>query len=167
MRPAAIILAAGLGTRMRSAQPKVLHPLAGRPMIQHLISACEQVFGRIVVVVGPDMPALEDAVAPREVVVQRERLGTGHAALQAAPLLGGHQGDVAVLYGDNPLISEATLQRWWQRVSQQGLCCSPCDLLIPRVMAAWCWMRNAKLRALWNGRMQQQKNARSGFAMPA
>ena len=110
MRPAAIILAAGLGTRMRSAQPKVLHPLAGRPMIQHLISACEQVFGRIVVVVGPDMPALEDAVAPREVVVQRERLGTGHAALQAAPLLGGHQGDVAVLYGDNPLISEATLQ---------------------------------------------------------
>jgi bifunctional UDP-N-acetylglucosamine pyrophosphorylase/glucosamine-1-phosphate N-acetyltransferase len=56
------------------------------------------------------MPALEDTVAPREVVVQRERLGTGHAALQAAPLLGGHQGDVAVLYGDNPLISAATLQ---------------------------------------------------------
>jgi len=79
-------------------------------MIQHLIGACENVFGRIVVVVGPEMPTLEDAVAPREVVVQRERLGTGHAALQAAPLLGGHQGDVAVLYGDNPLISAATLQ---------------------------------------------------------
>ncbi|MFM7611360.1 MAG: NTP transferase domain-containing protein, partial [Alphaproteobacteria bacterium] len=81
MSPAAIILAAGFGTRMRSNLPKVLHPLAGRPMIQHLIGACEAVFGRIVVVVGPDMPALEDAVAPREVVVQRERLGTGHAAL--------------------------------------------------------------------------------------
>jgi len=110
MKPAAIILAAGLGTRMRSTQPKVVHPLAGRPMIQHLLSACEAVFGRIVVVVGPDMPTLEDAVAPREVVVQRERRGTGHAALQAGPLLGGHQGDVAVLYGDNPLISAATLQ---------------------------------------------------------
>jgi bifunctional UDP-N-acetylglucosamine pyrophosphorylase/glucosamine-1-phosphate N-acetyltransferase len=95
---------------MRSALPKVLLPLAVLPMIQHLIGACADVFGRLVVVVGPDMPALEDAVAPREVVVQRERLGTGHAALQAAPLLGGHQGDVAVLYGDNPLISAATLQ---------------------------------------------------------
>lgn len=111
MSPAAIILAAGLGTRMRSALPKVLHPLGGRPMIQHLLSACAPVFGRVVVVVGPDMPALEAAVAPHDVVVQRERLGTGHAALQAAPLLGGHQGDVAVLYGDNPLISTATLEK--------------------------------------------------------
>ena len=111
MKPAAIILAAGLGTRMRSSLPKVLHPLGGRPMIQHLLGACAPVLGRVVVVVGPDMPALEAAVAPHDVAVQRERLGTGHAALQAAPLLGGHQGDVAVLYGDNPLISTATLQK--------------------------------------------------------
>ncbi|NBS44246.1 MAG: bifunctional UDP-N-acetylglucosamine diphosphorylase/glucosamine-1-phosphate N-acetyltransferase GlmU [Acetobacteraceae bacterium] len=109
MKPAAIILAAGLGTRMRSALPKVLHPLGGRPMIQHLLAACAPVFGRIVVVVGPDMPALESAVAPHGVVVQRERLGTGHAALQAASFLGGYQGDVAVLYGDNPLISTQTI----------------------------------------------------------
>ena len=109
MKPAAIILAAGLGTRMRSSLPKVLHPLGGRPMIQHLLAACAPVFGRIVVVVGPDMPELESAVAPHDVVVQRERLGTGHAALQAAPLLGGYQGDVAVLYGDNPLISTETI----------------------------------------------------------
>ena len=94
MKPAAIILAAGLGTRMRSALPKVLHPLGGRPMVQHLLAACAPVFGRIVVVVGPDMPALESAVAPHGVVVQRERLGTGHAALQAASFLGGYQGDV-------------------------------------------------------------------------
>jgi bifunctional UDP-N-acetylglucosamine pyrophosphorylase/glucosamine-1-phosphate N-acetyltransferase len=64
MKPAAIVLAAGLGTRMRSALPKVLHPLGGRPMIQHLLAACAPVFGRVVVVVGPDMPALEDTVAP-------------------------------------------------------------------------------------------------------
>ena len=95
---------------MRSSLPKVLHPLGGRPMIQHLLAACAPVFGRIVVVVGPDMPELESAVAPHDVVVQRERLGTGHAALQAAPLLGGYQGDVAVLYGDNPLISTPTIK---------------------------------------------------------
>ncbi|MBR0680264.1 bifunctional UDP-N-acetylglucosamine diphosphorylase/glucosamine-1-phosphate N-acetyltransferase GlmU [Roseomonas eburnea] len=111
MTPAAIILAAGLGTRMRSTRPKVMHPLAGRPMIRHLLAAAEARFGRIVVVVGPDMPELEAAAAPHDVAVQRERLGTGHAALQASSLLGGHPGDVAVLYGDNPLITEATIGR--------------------------------------------------------
>ena len=89
MSTAAIILAAGLGTRMRSALPKALHPIAGRPMLQppagRLRSA---VFDRIVVVVGPGMPALERAAAPHATVVQAERLGTGHAALQAAPRAG-------------------------------------------------------------------------------
>jgi bifunctional UDP-N-acetylglucosamine pyrophosphorylase/glucosamine-1-phosphate N-acetyltransferase len=108
---AAVILAAGLGTRMRSGRPKVMHPLAGRPMIRHLLAACEPRFARIVAVVGPDMPELEAAVAPHGVAVQRERLGTAHAALQAMPLLGGHPGDVAVLYGDNPLITGETLGR--------------------------------------------------------
>ncbi len=121
MKAAAIILAAGLGTRMRSALPKVLHPLGGRPMINHLLASCAQAFGRLVVVVGPDMPALEAAVAPHDVVVQRERLGTGHAALQASPLLGGHAGDVAVLYGDNPLISPATLQALLAARREAGL----------------------------------------------
>ncbi len=111
MTHAAVILAAGLGTRMRSPRPKVMHPIAGRPMIRHLLQAVEARFGRIVVVVGPDMPELEAAVAPHEVAVQRERLGTAHAALQAGSILGGHAGDAAVLYGDNPLITEATLAR--------------------------------------------------------
>jgi bifunctional UDP-N-acetylglucosamine pyrophosphorylase/glucosamine-1-phosphate N-acetyltransferase len=111
MTAAAIILAAGHGTRMRSSRPKVLHPIAGRPMIRHLLATVEACFARTVVVVGPDMPELEAAVAPHEVVVQRERLGTGHAALQAAPLLGGHAGDVAVLYGDTPLLTGKTLAR--------------------------------------------------------
>ena len=111
MSAAAILLAAGLGTRMKSRLPKALHPLAGRPMLNHLIAACEGVFDRIVVVVGPGMPALEHAAAPHATVVQTERLGTGHAALQAAPLLADFPGDVAVLYADNPLISTATLRR--------------------------------------------------------
>ncbi|WPB84841.1 bifunctional UDP-N-acetylglucosamine diphosphorylase/glucosamine-1-phosphate N-acetyltransferase GlmU [Sediminicoccus rosea] len=108
---AAIILAAGQGTRMKSAMPKVMHRIAGRPMINHLIAACETVFERIIVVAGPGMPELQKAVAPHASVVQAERLGTGHAARMAAPLLEGFTGDVAVLYGDNPLVSPATLER--------------------------------------------------------
>ena len=105
----AILLAAGLGTRMKSALPKALHPLAGRPMLRHLLDSCGAVFSGCVVVAGPDMPALEQAAAPWPVVIQRQRLGTAHAARQAAPLFG--HGDVAVLYADNPLVTEATLLR--------------------------------------------------------
>ncbi len=109
MHATAILLAAGLGTRMKSAQPKAMHPLAGRPMLRHLIESCEAVFDRIVVVVGPGMEALAAVAAPHPVVVQQERLGTAHAALQAAGRFG--EGDVAVLYADNPLISSETLRR--------------------------------------------------------
>ena len=73
MTTAAILLAAGQGTRMRSALPKTLHPIAGRPMLCHLLAAVEQAFDRAVVVVGPDMPALEAAAAPHPTVVQAER----------------------------------------------------------------------------------------------
>ncbi|WP_372618988.1 bifunctional UDP-N-acetylglucosamine diphosphorylase/glucosamine-1-phosphate N-acetyltransferase GlmU [Falsiroseomonas sp.] len=111
MTAAAILLAAGLGTRMRSALPKALHPLAGRPMLNQLLAAAGEVFDRAVVVVGPDMPALERAAAPHPTVVQAERLGTGHAALQAAPLLEGFAGDAAVLYADNALITAETMRR--------------------------------------------------------
>ena len=103
----AVILAAGLGTRMKSALPKAAHPIAGRPMLAHLIAACQGVFDRIVVVIGPDMPVLEKIAAPHPVVVQHERLGTAHAALQAVNHFG--TGDVAVLYADNPLIRRETL----------------------------------------------------------
>ena len=118
---AAILLAAGLGTRMKSALPKALHPIAGRPMLRHLLASVEAVFDRAVVVAGPDMPALEAAAAPHPAVIQRERLGTGHAALQAAPLLEDHSGDVAVLYADNPLITAATLRRLLAARREAGL----------------------------------------------
>jgi bifunctional UDP-N-acetylglucosamine pyrophosphorylase/glucosamine-1-phosphate N-acetyltransferase len=118
---AAILLAAGQGTRMRSSLPKTLHPIAGRSMIRHLLASVEQVFDRAVVVVGPDMPALEKAAAPYPTVVQAERLGTGHAALQAAPILENFAGDVAVLYADNPLITAATMGRLRAARTQAGL----------------------------------------------
>ena len=105
----AILLAAGLGTRMKSALPKALHPLAGRPMLRHLLDSCVAVFSGCVVVAGPDMPALEAAATPWPVVIQEQRLGTAHAARQAVPLFG--DGDVAVLYADNPLVTPATLRR--------------------------------------------------------
>lgn len=108
MHATAVILAAGLGTRMKSALPKGLHPIAGRPMLRHLLESCEAVFDRIVVVVGPGMEAVQDVAQPHASVVQDLRLGTAHAALQAAPLFGA--GEVAVLYADNPLIRPDTLR---------------------------------------------------------
>jgi bifunctional UDP-N-acetylglucosamine pyrophosphorylase/glucosamine-1-phosphate N-acetyltransferase len=109
MQSTAVILAAGLGTRMKSAQPKTLHQIAGRSMLRHLLGSCEAVFDRIVVVLGPDMDAVAREAAPHPAVVQRDRLGTAHAALQAVEHFG--DGEVAVLYADNPLIRPETLQR--------------------------------------------------------
>ncbi|MBW4092059.1 MAG: bifunctional UDP-N-acetylglucosamine diphosphorylase/glucosamine-1-phosphate N-acetyltransferase GlmU [Proteobacteria bacterium] len=109
MPATAVILAAGLGTRMRSSLPKALHKLAGRPMLGHLLAAVTPVFDQVVVVVGPGMAAVEATAAPWPTVVQHERLGTGHAALQAADLFGN--GELAVLYADNPLIRTETLRR--------------------------------------------------------
>jgi bifunctional UDP-N-acetylglucosamine pyrophosphorylase/glucosamine-1-phosphate N-acetyltransferase len=116
MTTTAIILAAGLGTRMKSALPKTLHKIAGRPMLHHLLDSASQVFNRIVVVVGPDMDQVAAAAAPHAVVVQQDRLGTAHAALQAEALFG--DGEVAVLYADNPLISPVTLRRLLDRRMQ-------------------------------------------------
>jgi bifunctional UDP-N-acetylglucosamine pyrophosphorylase/glucosamine-1-phosphate N-acetyltransferase len=113
MPATAVILAAGLGTRMKSTLPKACHPIAGQPMLRHLIASVSEAFDRVAVVVGPDMPQLAALARPHPVVVQQERLGTAHAALQAAELFGA--GDVAVLYADNPLIEPGTLRRLLER----------------------------------------------------
>ena len=109
MTHTAVILAAGIGTRMKSTLPKPLHKIAGRSMLRHLLSSCEQVFDRIVVVVGPGMDAVQREAAPHASVVQQERHGTAHAALVAADQFGDD--DVAILYADNPLIRPETLRR--------------------------------------------------------
>ena len=113
MTHTAVILAAGIGTRMKSTLPKPLHKIAGRSMLRHLLSSCEQVFDRIVVVVGPGMDAVQREAAPHASVVQQERHGTAHAALVAADQFGDD--DVAVLYADNPLIRPETLRRLLER----------------------------------------------------
>jgi bifunctional UDP-N-acetylglucosamine pyrophosphorylase/glucosamine-1-phosphate N-acetyltransferase len=110
MATTAIILAAGLGTRMKSALPKALHPIAGRPMLAHLIESAAAAFDRIVVVAGPEGgERLAAAAAPHPVVMQAQRRGTAHAALQAAAHFGADE--VAILYADTPLIAPATLRR--------------------------------------------------------
>lgn len=119
MQATAIILAAGLGTRMKSSLPKTLHRLGGRSMLRHLLSSCEAVFDRIVVVLGPEMDAVAKEAAPHACVVQQERLGTAHAALQAVDHFG--TGQVAVLYADNPLIRPATLRRLLEGHDADGL----------------------------------------------
>ncbi len=117
---AVVILAAGLGTRMKSDRPKVLHGLAGRPMIAHVVAAIAPLKpARVVLVIGPE-PVMADveraarAAAPSlnfTTVVQQERLGTGHAVKQTRAALAGHRGDVVVLFGDTPLVTTDTVRR--------------------------------------------------------
>src|SRR5690606_6007008 len=101
---AAIILAAGKGTRMKSARHKVLHPIAGRPMIEHLLASLQELSpARTIVVVGDGRDQIEQQLGDRaELVVQEPQLGTGHAVQQAEVALGGFEGDVLVLYADVP-----------------------------------------------------------------
>ncbi|MFI4986834.1 MAG: bifunctional UDP-N-acetylglucosamine diphosphorylase/glucosamine-1-phosphate N-acetyltransferase GlmU [Alphaproteobacteria bacterium] len=109
---AAVVLAAGKGTRMKSARPKALHPLAGLAMIRHLLATVECLEPHLaVVVLGPGMDEVAEAVRPHRTVVQAQPLGTGHAVLAAKPALAGFTGDVLVLFGDTPLITKETLER--------------------------------------------------------
>ena len=113
---AAILLAAGQGTRMRSDLPKVLHPLGSAPLIAHALAAARALEPeRTVVVVGHGGAAVEAVARGLDeevaVVTQAEQKGTGHAVLQALPALDGFAGDALVLYGDTPLIRPETLRR--------------------------------------------------------
>jgi bifunctional UDP-N-acetylglucosamine pyrophosphorylase / glucosamine-1-phosphate N-acetyltransferase len=114
-RLAAVILAAGEGTRMKSALPKVLHPVAGQPMVAHLLAAVRPLApAATVVVIGRGMEAVTAAVGPAECVLQDPPLGTGDAVRCAAGALDGRLGDiddVLVLYGDTPLLQAATVRR--------------------------------------------------------
>jgi bifunctional UDP-N-acetylglucosamine pyrophosphorylase/glucosamine-1-phosphate N-acetyltransferase len=109
---AVVILAAGQGTRMKSDRAKVLHDLAGRPLLGWSLATAEALRPeRLVVVVGRDADQVEAAFAGRaRFVVQRDQRGTGHAVQQAEPALRDFRGDVLVLYGDVPLLREETLR---------------------------------------------------------
>jgi len=123
---AVIILAAGKGTRMKSDKPKVMHELAGLPMINWLLGTVEQLKPqKIVTVCGPDMKELEAAVSQHknaEIVIQKERNGTGGATLVAMKALKGFEGDILILLGDTPLITKQTLKNLIKTKGDAGLC---------------------------------------------
>jgi bifunctional UDP-N-acetylglucosamine pyrophosphorylase / glucosamine-1-phosphate N-acetyltransferase len=112
---AVVVLGAGLGTRMKSALPKVLHPVAGRPMVNHVLAAAAALQPeRTVVVVGPGMDNLVAAVAPARTAVQTQALGTAHAVLAAREALSGFPegkapADVVIVFGDAAMIAAQTL----------------------------------------------------------
>ena len=115
MSVALIILAAGKGTRMKSDLPKVLHSIAGAPLLIHAMkSGASLEPDRTVIVAGHGAQAVEAAAKDwsddAEVVLQTEQLGTGHAVAQAAAALDGFEGDAIVLYGDTPFIQPETLE---------------------------------------------------------
>jgi bifunctional UDP-N-acetylglucosamine pyrophosphorylase/glucosamine-1-phosphate N-acetyltransferase len=114
MKISAVILAAGQGTRMRSDLPKVLHPLVGRPMAWHALLAARQVTGsQPVMVIGHGAEAVRQALGEEAAsyVVQEPQLGTGHAVMQAEPLLCGASDLVLVTYADMPLVRSETLRQ--------------------------------------------------------
>ena len=111
-----VILAAGQGTRMRSALPKVLHPVAGKSMLGHVIATARSLQPKsIQVVIGHGAERVRECLAGDDLsfVVQAEQLGTGHAVAQALPSLSAER--VLILYGDVPLIQAETLQRLLQK----------------------------------------------------
>ena len=117
---ATIILAAGKGTRMKSDLHKVLHPIAGRPMLMHLMaSAADLAPARQVVIAGHGREQLEKALgSTATIAVQDPQLGTAHAVQQAEGALAGFDGDVLVLYGDVPFVSAATMRAMQARLHE-------------------------------------------------
>ena len=115
---AAVILAAGKGTRMKSARHKVLHPIAGRPILDHLIASVEALGpARTIIIVGDEREQVIAHVAARaECVVQEPQLGTGHAVAQAKTALAGFAGDVLMLLGDAPFIRAETMRTMLDRL---------------------------------------------------
>src|SRR3970040_2081638 len=110
-----VVLAAGQGARMKSRLPKVLHAVAGRPMLDRVLQAAESLSRQsLTVILGHGADAVRAHLAGRQglgVAVQEPQLGTAHALLQAAPLLEGKTGTVVLLSGDVPLLTGATLRQ--------------------------------------------------------
>ena len=124
---AAVILAAGKGTRMQSDRAKVLHPLASRPLLLHVLDTVATLNPqRVLIVVGYQAGEVKKACEnrPVEFVEQTEQLGTGHAVQQTEAALEDFAGDVLILCGDMPLIRSATLQALLRKHHETGAGCT-------------------------------------------
>ena len=110
----AVVIAAGQGTRMRSDLPKIIHPLGGLPMVGHVLEVCRRLgVKRTLVVIGYRAERVREVLAtyPVEFILQEEQRGTAHAVLQTEAALQGFEGQVLVLNGDVPLLSDALVER--------------------------------------------------------
>lgn len=131
--PVAVVLAAGQGVRMRSDVPKVLHPLAGRPMVEHVVRAVRAAgVKRVVVVVGPAAEGVRSVLGDTvRYAVQDEPLGTGHACLAAAPEFQDATGPVLVCYGDAPLLTGDILRQLIETHARGGAACTMLTAELP------------------------------------
>ena len=122
MRLTTVILAAGQGTRMKSAMPKVLHPLAGKPMVHYAVAAATEVTDTLpVLVIGHGGDRVRAAMGDRaRYAVQEPQLGTGHAVRQACDLLFGQADAVLVTYADMPLLTARSLARLTETHAASG-----------------------------------------------
>lgn len=122
MKKMAIVLAAGQGKRMKSKLYKVLHPVCGKPMVGHVLSAVDQAAcERTVIIVGHGAEAVQAALGDSvEYAFQAEQLGTGHAVMQAKPLLGGEDGVTLIVCGDTPLVRAETIEAMIAQHIAQG-----------------------------------------------
>lgn len=118
-----VILAAGQGTRIKSQLPKVLHPLAGRPMVKYVLDVATLLEPTsLALVIGYGAPQLRQALGDGILYVEQlEQLGTGHAVLQAQELLADRAESVLVLYGDTPLITRQTLEAMLAHHTEKNL----------------------------------------------
>ena len=118
----AVVLAAGKGTRMKSSLYKVLHPVCGKPMVDHVVGNMETLGAKeIVTVVGHGAEMVKDTLGDRSTyVVQEEQLGTAHAVQQAERALEGREGTTIVICGDTPLITPATIEQLMQTHQEAG-----------------------------------------------
>ena len=130
------ILAAGQGTRMKSSLPKVLHPVAGQPMIEHVLRTAGAVApATITLIVGHQAAAIQEFLAGRQglqFALQVPQLGTAHALQQAEPLLGGRTGTLLLLSGDVPLLSAATLRTLLEAHHAAGAAATVVTALVER-----------------------------------
>lgn len=123
----AVVLAAGLGTRMKSDLPKVLIPVLGRPMLEYVLDALSAAsISKTIVVVGYRAEEVQKLLADRprtEFALQTERLGTGHAVKMAAPMLTGHRGAVVIVAGDSPMLQASSLSKLLDHFSRRQPAC--------------------------------------------
>lgn len=156
---AAIILAAGKGKRMKSKLPKVLHPVAGMPMLFYLVDLVERLeIGKVFTIVGHQAERVEASLSGRQVkcLLQEPPLGTGHAVLQAKEVLKNFEGAVLILSGDTPLLRDETIQRLSEAHRTEG---ATVALLTARLAAPFGYGRIIRKNGGTLDRIVEEKDA--------